>query len=440
VSTSTTANPGAGGQNVARLTGPAAGQPARRPPLVRPRTGRKLGGVALGVSRHLDLPVKAVRVGFVVSALFGAAGLVLYAWLWALVPEDHRIEPAEAEAADRAGGGAETTELVVAAAASRSRLRADLVAGAFLIAAGAVLLGARQGWDVRPGLVLPLLIVAAGAVIAYAQFDEVDRARWFARTGVGTRAATLRLALGAVLVVAGILLLVVQQTDMLLLGSTLLAAVAVLVGVGVVFAPWGVRLWRDLDAERAARARESERADIAAHLHDSVLQTLALIQRRAGDGPEVVRLARAQERDLRSWLYGSAVDDPTTMAARVTAMTAEAEDVHGAVIEVVTVGDRPVDERTAALLAALREGVFNAARHADGAIRVYVESGPDGVEAFVRDRGPGFDLSAVPEDRLGVRESIIGRMERHGGSARVLTAPGDGTEVRLLLPDPKEES
>ena len=245
------------------------------------------------------------------------------------------------------------------------------------------------------------------------------------------------------LVIAGILLLVVQQSDILLLGSTLLAAIAVLVGVGVVFAPWGVRMWRDLDAERAARARESERADIAAHLHDSVLQTLALIQRRASDSGEVLRLARAQERDLRGWLYGSAGGyggDPTTMAARVAETTAEAEDVHGAVIEVVTVGDRPVDERTAALLAALREAVFNAARHADGAIRVYVESGPDGVEAFVRDRGPGFEMSAVPEDRLGVRESIIGRMERHGGSARVLTAPGDGTEVRLLLPDPKEES
>jgi signal transduction histidine kinase/phage shock protein PspC (stress-responsive transcriptional regulator) len=407
-----------------------------------------VGGVALGVAIHLGLPVKAVRVGFVVSAFAGAAGLVLYGWLWALVPEDRRVEPAEAEAADAAAGAGrtadrETTQRVVAASASRNRLRADLVAGLFLVAAGAVLLGSREGWDVRPGLILPLLIVAAGAVIAYAQFDEVDRARWFARTGVGTRSATLRLALGAVLVVAGILLLVVQQTEILLLGSTLLAAIAVLVGVGVVFAPWGVRLWRDLDAERAARARESERADIAAHLHDSVLQTLALIQRRAGDSGEVMRLARAQERDLRGWLYGSAIGqgaDPTTMAARVAAMTAEAEDVHGAVIEVVTVGDRPVDERTAALLAALREGVFNAARHAEGAIRVYVEAGPEGVEAFVRDRGPGFALSAVPEDRLGVRESIIGRMERHGGSARVLSAPGEGTEVRLLLPDPKEET
>jgi signal transduction histidine kinase len=297
-----------------------------------------------------------------------------------------------------------------------------------------VLLAARSGWAVRPGLVLPLLIVAAGAVIAYAQFDEVDRARWFARTGVGTRSAALRLALGVMLVILGVLLLVVQAADLLLLGRTLLAAVAVLVGVVVVLAPWGVRFWRDLDAERAGRAREAERADIAAHLHDSVLQTLALIQRRSHDGAEVVRLARAQERDLRGWLYGGAATDPTTISARVEALAAEAEDVHGSVIEVVTVGDGPVDDRAAALLAALREAVMNAARHAQSPVRVYVEVGPEGVEAFVRDRGPGFDLAAVPDDRLGVRESIIGRMERHGGSARLLSAPGEGTEVRLLLP------
>jgi signal transduction histidine kinase len=276
-------------------------------------------------------------------------------------------------------------------------------------------------------------------VIAYAQFDEVDRVRWFARTSVATRAAALRLAVGVLLVVLGILLLVVQEADLLMLGRTLLAAVAVLVGVGVVLAPWALRLWRDLDAERAGRARESERADIAAHLHDSVLQTLALIQLRSGDGAEVVRLARAQERDLRGWLYAPADADPTMMAARVAALAAEAEDVHGAVVEVVTVGDRPVDDRTASLLAALREAVVNAAWHAQSPVRVYVESGPDGIEAFVRDRGPGFDLATVPEDRLGVRESIIGRMERHGGSARVVSAPGEGTEVRLRLPNLKEE-
>jgi signal transduction histidine kinase/phage shock protein PspC (stress-responsive transcriptional regulator) len=392
-----------------------------------------IGGVAAGVAVHLGLPVRAVRAGFVIASVLGSgAGVVLYGWLWALVSEEPPELAVPGSQPNPVDGPRVGADGVVAA--SRARIRVDLLAGGFLLAAGAVLFAAREGWAVRPGLILPLLIVAAGAVIAYAQFDEVDRARWFARTGVGTRSAALRLALGVLLVILGVLLLVVQQTDLLLLGRTLLAAIAVLVGVGVVLAPWGVRMWRDLDAERAGRAREAERADIAAHLHDSVLQTLALIQRRSHDGAEVIRLARAQERDLRGWLYGAPDADPTTMAARVTALAAEAEDVHGAVVEVVTVGDRPVDERMASLLAALREAVMNAARHAESPIRVYVETTPEGIEAFVRDRGPGFDLATVPEDRLGVRESIIGRMERHGGSARVRSAPGEGTEVRLLLP------
>jgi signal transduction histidine kinase len=392
------------------------------------------------VAHHLGLPVRAVRAGFVLATVIGGSGIVLYGWLWALVPEDGPGRtPGDPPGPPPLGADRRSALGDVPAGMSRTRIRADLLAGAFLVAAGAVLFAARLNWAVRPGLVLPMLIVAAGAVIAYAQFDEVDRARWFARTGVGTRSAALRLALGVLLVVLGVLLIVVQGTDPMLLGRTLLAAIAVLVGVGVVLAPWGVRLWRDLDAERAGRAREAERADIAAHLHDSVLQTLALIQRRSHDGAEVVRLARAQERDLRGWLYGGPEADPTTMAARVAALAAESEDLHGAVVEVVTVGDGPVKERTAALLAALREAVMNAARHAESPVRVYVEYGPDGVEAFVRDRGPGFDLAAVPEDRLGVRESIIGRMERHGGSARVRSAPGEGTEVRLLLPNREEE-
>jgi signal transduction histidine kinase/phage shock protein PspC (stress-responsive transcriptional regulator) len=423
-------------------TAPAAAPSPRpgtgRPPLVRPREGRKLSGVAAGVAVHLSLPVRAVRIGFVVSSLAGFSGMVLYGWLWALVPQVARgavVSAPDGQPPVPSSEEAVEEEVV----ATRTRVRADLLAGFFLIAAGVLLFAAGKNWGVRPGLVLPFLILTAGAVIAYAQFDEVDRARWFSRTGVGTRAAALRLVFGVLLVVLGVLLLVVQEDDVLLLGRTLLAAIAVLVGVVVVLAPWGVRLWRDLDAERAARVREAERADIAAHLHDSVLQTLALIQRRSHDGAEVVRLARAQERDLRGWLYGAADADPTTMAARVAALAAEAEDVHGAVVEVVTVGDRPVDERTAALLAALREAVANAARHAQSPIRVYVESSPEGVEAFVRDRGPGFDLAAVGEDRLGVRESIIGRMERHGGVARVRSAPGEGTEVRLELSDLEEE-
>jgi signal transduction histidine kinase len=308
------------------------------------------------------------------------------------------------------------------------------VVGGLLLLAGIALLAERTGFAGVPlQIVLPVLVVLAGALLAYAQLDEVERARWTAFTGRGTRAALLRGAAGLALVLVGVVGVVVQG-DLASAGRVLFAAIAVLAGAALVLGPWGLRLWRDLDAERAARARESERAEIAAHLHDSVLQTLALIQRRSDDPVQVARLARAQERDLRSWLYGSGPGDLGTLAAQVKAAAAEVEDVHGVPVEVVVVGDRPADERTVALVAALREAMVNAARHAGTGVQVYVESGPDGVEAFVRDRGPGFSLDAVPADRLGVRESIVGRTERHGGTAVVRSEPGEGTEVRLRMP------
>jgi signal transduction histidine kinase len=281
--------------------------------------------------------------------------------------------------------------------------------------------------------VLPLLVVIGGAAIAYSQLDEVERSRWVARTGVGTRAAVLRVAGGLVVVLVGVLLFVVQRTDLASAGRVLVATAAVLAGIGLVLAPWGVRLWRDLDAERAARVRETERAEIAAHLHDSVLQTLALIQRSAGDSAQVARLARAQERDLRGWLYGPRRAEGTTIAGEVREAAAEVEDRHGVAVDLVVVGDGPVDDQAGALVAALREAMLNAVRHAGAPVSVYVEIGPDEIEAFVRDRGPGFELATVPQDRLGVRASVIGRMERHGGSAD-LRSGADGTEVRLRLP------
>jgi signal transduction histidine kinase len=293
----------------------------------------------------------------------------------------------------------------------------------------------RFGLSLQPGLVLPALVVLIGAGIAYWQLDEVERGRWAGRAGVRrSRGAIWRLAGGLALTLIGLLLLVLRDTDVATLGSALVAVVAVLAGTGLVLAPWGLRLWQDLDAERAATAREAERADIAAHLHDSVLQTLALIQRRSAEPAEVARLARAQERDLRGWLYGPARSEHPAVAAAVTAAATQIEETHGVVVEVVTVGDREPDERTDALVAALREAVHNAVRHSGASVAVYLECNADGVEAFVRDRGTGFDLDGIPGDRHGVRESIIARMERHGGSARI-RSDGDGTEVRLLLPD-----
>jgi signal transduction histidine kinase/phage shock protein PspC (stress-responsive transcriptional regulator) len=407
-----------------------------------------LAGVAAGLAAHLGLPVRLVRIALVIGVGLGGAGAVLYLWLWALVPSAETVPP-PVNAGPRpmpsgaavASGADPTTPTTPRSGGPPGSVTAgriaDLVIGGLLLLAGGALLSQRFGYDISLQVVLPVLVVLGGAVLAYTQLDEVERSRWASFAGGGTRGALFRVLAGLCLVLIGVVLVVVQG-DLASAGRVLIAAVAVLGGASVVLAPWGVRLWRDLDAERAARARESERAEIAAHLHDSVLQTLALIQRRSDDPVQVARLARAQERDLRSWLYGSDPANAVTVAAQVKAAAAEVEDRHGASIEVVVVGDQPADERTAALTAALKEAMVNAVKHGQPSsaapVQVYVEAGADGVEAFVRDRGPGFDPDAVPPDRIGVRESIIGRTERHGGAASVRSTPGEGTEVRLRMP------
>jgi signal transduction histidine kinase len=218
------------------------------------------------------------------------------------------------------------------------------------------------------------------------------------------------------------------------------AVVLIVAGVGVVIAPVLVRLWTDLMGERAARVRETERAEIAAHLHDSVLQTLALIQVRAGASSEVARLARAQERELRDWLFAGTTPSGSDLATELRDAAAAIELDYPARIELVVVGE-PGRKANAALVAATREAMVNAARHAGGDIAVYLEltggAEVETVDVFVRDRGPGFDLDAQPTDRLGVRESIIGRMLRAGGTATVSRgAGGSGTEVHLHLETP----
>jgi signal transduction histidine kinase len=218
-----------------------------------------------------------------------------------------------------------------------------------------------------------------------------------------------------------------------------LSLVVVALGLGLILAPFWLRLVRGLTAERAERIRSQERAEVAAHLHDSVLQTLALVQKQADDPRAVATLARRQERELRTWLSGAPEARPDErLADALRAAAAEIEEAHGTPIEVVTVGDRDLDDRGRALVAAAREALANAVRHAgtDAPIAVYAEVAAGGrAEVFVRDRGRGFDPASVPEDRRGVRESIVGRMARHGGRATVQSTPGQGTEVELVLDD-----
>jgi signal transduction histidine kinase len=214
----------------------------------------------------------------------------------------------------------------------------------------------------------------------------------------------------------------------------ILALIAAVVVLAVIFAPWVVRLLRSLTEERSERIRSQERAEVAAHLHDSVLQTLALVQ-RSDDPQQVVALARRQERELRAWLAGRpAPGQAARLAPALEAAAADVEDHHGVPVEVVVVGDRELDPAVEAVVAAAREAMTNAAKFGNSStVDVYAECTPQTLQVFVRDRGPGFDPAAVPGDRRGVRESIIGRMERHGGRARITSPPNGGTEVELVL-------
>jgi signal transduction histidine kinase len=283
--------------------------------------------------------------------------------------------------------------------------------------------------------------------LVWRQADETEREQaaaqlpagpWLAPfLGGGRLATVVRLLGGAALVLIGFAFFFAFSGGLRAAGEGLLGTAVVLLGLALMIGPWALRSWRALAEERRERIRSQTRADFAAHLHDSVLQTLALIQKYAGDPREVVRLSRRQERELRGFLYGDGVTaepETATFAAALKAAAAAIEDAHGVPIEVVTVRDRPVDERIQPLLAAAREAMLNAVRHSGAAVvDVYAEAEPTSASVFVRDRGKGFDLAAVPDDRLGVRSSIIGRMQRHGGTAEVRSEPGAGTEVRLEM-------
>ncbi len=241
----------------------------------------------------------------------------------------------------------------------------------------------------------------------------------------------LALVLRAVLVLAALHLVGVLRPDRHAIG----AIVAVLAVLAVVWGPWLVRMAQSLSFERAARIREQERAELAAHLHDSVLQTLALIQTRAGEAREVAALARRQERELRRWLFERPQEGAgESVRSALQRAAAEIEERHRVPIEVVIVGDRPLDARLEALVQAAREAMTNAAKFAGSEhVDLFAEVDADRVEVFVRDRGVGFDPAEISTDRRGIRDSIVARMERHGGHATVHSVPGEGTEVELVV-------
>jgi signal transduction histidine kinase len=379
-------------------------------PLERPREC-VLGGVSVALADHLGWSVTVVRWSFVALTFAGGAGILLYLWLWALTP----LREPDPAAPD---------DVVVHRRVPVAWL---LVVLAALCGLAGVVVATVSGSD--QGLVFAVTLMVALAVggVAWDQFaDDGDV------TPRPASSTVLRITTGAFLLAMGAVLTAGAgraESGWL----WLLAIVPVFAGAAVLLGPWAIRLWRELIAERTARIREEQRAEIAAHLHDSVLQTLALIQNRAGASSEVARIARAQERELRDWLYAGAETPDRDLATDLRDFAAVLELDHPVRIEVVAVGE-PVDTITAEVAAAAREAMLNASRHAGGEISVYLENSGTSVDVFIRDRGPGFDLSGVPEDRLGVRESIIGRMRRAGGQATVAAgAGGSGTEVHLHL-------
>jgi signal transduction histidine kinase/phage shock protein PspC (stress-responsive transcriptional regulator) len=403
----------------------------QRAPLRRNRSGAVIGGVCAGLAPRIGIDPLVLRVGFVIASVAGGVGIALYVVCWVLMPADASA-PVDGRLA-RAVGRRESWQVA---------------GGIVLLVLAALLLFRAWGIWVGDAIVWPLVLASGGGALIWRQSAGAAVVEALAQEaakpggGAGRALRGLRIArpsagivlLGAALIVGAALVFLWLNGALVPDRDVTLAVFVVVTALALILAPWWLRLVRGLTEERAERIRTQERAEMAAHLHDSVLQTLALMQKRAGDPREVAALARRQERELRAWLNGSRQERGASLAAALEAEVAALEDAHGVPVDVVAVGDRPLDVAGEALVAAAREAVLNAVKFAhDAPISVYAEVRGDHVEVFVRDRGPGFDLDAVPPDRRGLRESVVGRMARHGGRAEIHTRPGEGTEVELVM-------
>ncbi len=345
-------------------------------PFERSESERVAAGVCGGIAARLKVDATLVRLVFALLALAGGAGILLYLGLWA------------ASSGRRPWLGAALVAVSAAALLFAVGLSGEIVLGTGLAVAGLAVVAVRGG-SFRPGGSIPFL--------------------------------------GGVLLVAGAVTLLGNIRD----SQSFVGPGAVLGALVLVIGPW---LWQ-LSAERTERIRLQGRADVAARVHDSVLQTLALVQRHADDPARVASIARRQEHELRRWLYGGGLGDATTLAAALEQAVAEIEELHRVRIELASAGDTPLDERVEQVVLAAREAMTNAAKFAaSDEISVYSEATPTAISVYVRDRGAGFDRAAVDPGRRGIAESIEGRLARAGGSVTITTAPGAGTEVELTLP------
>jgi signal transduction histidine kinase len=398
--------------------------------LYRDPSRRLVAGVASGIAGHLGVPVYAVRVTFVALLPFDGLGALLYAVFWAVLSSAPGVPPRKRD---------------------KRQMLTYLALGLGVLLVQQMI-GLGGGSNMFLGWLIAIIAIGAGIIWHLADPDRrrrwtsaVPNAPWLGAVvdESSRRSYLLRIVGGGACVIVGIIGISLVAAPHAGVGFTellggLLYALVALAGVALVIAPLLWRTFGQLRAERVGRIREQERAEIAAMVHDQVLHTLALIQRKAGDTKEVVRLARGQERTLRNWLYKPIASPTERFSAAVEEIVAEVEDTYAIVVESVVVGDIDVSERVAALAAAAREALVNAARHAKVAsVSLYAEVEADAISVFVRDRGVGFDPAAVGPDRHGVRGSIMGRMERHGGTSEIRSEPGNGTEVRLFMPTPE---
>lgn len=390
---------------------PTVAAPSRRwqwPRLVR--NERWIGGAAAGLANEIGVQPIVVRAAFVVLAAVGGWGLVFYAVAWA----------AFAYVSGR-------SDIAATATVPKGATPARRLTGVGLVTIGLVL-GllpfTSSGFAL---LVWPVGFVLSGMLVAWTRADD------------GGSTAVIRVVAGLLVTIGGFAAFVLTQVDVTDALIALALTTAVVGGVALVAAPSIVRMGRSLDRERLERTRSDERARVNSHLHDSVLQTLTLIQQQSDDPARTRRLARRQERELRSWLYGtpSSTNEGLRLTPALEHAAAAVEGDTDVIIDVVAVGD--VDDlaidQVEPLIAATREAMLNAARHSGaGRVSVYAERIADRLQVYIRDEGVGFDPAEVGTDRHGVSDSIVGRMERAGGSASVRSDSGSGTEVELSLP------
>lgn len=403
--------------------------------IVRPVRRGWIGGVCLGVAEHLNVPPLVVRLAFVVAAGWRLVGVPVYFLLWLVLPRATELRSAPGlEAASRTGMRTTASE------GAQPGIEWGNALGVGLVGVGELWLVQGLGWGLPGPPLLAGMLAASGFGLVWWHADhasgkdiEASRGRWrFLAPMMAHWTVVAGLLLGVAFVIAAIVLVVATLTT----GDAVRTFVAIglsVVALALLAAPWVQRMRQALSVARDAQVMADARADVAAHLHDSVLQTLALIQRQAGDPRAVVRLARRQERELRAWLYGDEVPDETLKAALAGAAQ-EIEDTFPVSVECVVVGDVELDARLGELVKAAREAMLNAAKHSGAdVIDVYAEVMGATIEVFVRDRGRGFDPDHVPADRLGVRGSITERMARHQGRATIRSTPDRGTEVTLEM-------